>query len=69
MTSPAAEPSDPAEDSARAPVTGEPEIDRALETLQGLESSPLEDHHDRLARVHEELHAALNSDRRTGEGR
>lgn len=49
------------------PRTGEPEVDRTLESLQGLESAPLADHHDRLARVHEELHAALNADRsRTG---
>ncbi len=40
--------------------TGEPEVDRALESLSGLESLPLADHHDRLARVHEELHRALN---------
>jgi len=45
-----------------APVTGEPAVDRALESLQGLESAPLADHHDRLARVHEELHTALNTE-------
>jgi hypothetical protein len=42
------------------PRTGEPEVDRALESLQGLESAPLDEHHDRLARVHEDLHRALN---------
>lgn len=62
MTSPAAE--DPAEPSEgrEVPVTGEPEVDRALESLQGLESAPLSEHHDRLARVHEQLHSALNAD-------
>lgn len=49
-------------DQACVPVTGEPDVDRALESLQGLESAPLTDHHDRLARVHEELHAALNAE-------
>ena len=44
------------------PGTGEPEVDRALESLQGLESAPLSDHHDRLARVHEELHSVLSAD-------
>jgi hypothetical protein len=35
-------------------------VDKALESLQGLESAPLDEHHDRLARVHEDLHRALN---------
>lgn len=71
MTNPQAEqseqPEQPAGGVADLPRTGEPEVDRALESLQGLESAPLADHHDRLARVHEDLHAALNADRsRTG---
>lgn len=49
-------------DRSGVPVTGEPAVDRALESLQDLESLPLADHHDRLARVHEELHAALNAE-------
>jgi len=44
------------------PRTGEPTVDAALDSLQGLESEPLADHHDRLVRVHEELHAALHAE-------
>lgn len=47
-------------ETAGPPKTGEPEVDRALESLQGLESAPLPEHHDRLARAHEDLHRALN---------
>jgi hypothetical protein len=63
--------SDPAAPSAQAkhqqsapdaPVTGQPQVDQALESLQGLESAPLSEHHDRLARAHEDLHQALNTD-------
>ncbi|GAB3925039.1 hypothetical protein GCM10011575_04770 [Microlunatus endophyticus] len=49
-------------ESGTIPVTGQPAVDHALTALQGLESEPLTDHHDRLAAVHEELHAALNPD-------
>lgn len=64
MTNPRVEqPEQPDRPGMGVPRTGEPEVDRALESLQGLESAPLSDHHDRLARVHEELHAALNADR------
>lgn len=48
--------------SSGIPTTGQPAVDSALASLQGLESEPLADHHDRLAAVHEELHAALNAD-------
>jgi len=48
--------------SGTIPVTGQPAVDHALAALQGLESEPLADHHDRLAAVHEDLHAALNPD-------
>ncbi|HEY9292547.1 MAG TPA: hypothetical protein VIP98_14790 [Microlunatus sp.] len=44
------------------PRTGEPAVDQALDALRGLESSPLDEQHDRLARVHEELHRALNAE-------
>lgn len=44
------------------PETGQPEVDRALESLQGLENEPLSVHHDRLAQAHEDLHRALNTD-------
>jgi len=54
--------SQPGADQPAAPVTGEAAVDRAVESLQGLESAPLADHHDRLARVHEDLHGALNAD-------
>lgn len=63
MTEPQAEQPDQHEQGqAQVPVTGESQVDRALESLQGIESQPLADHHDRLARVHEELHAALNAE-------
>jgi hypothetical protein len=52
----------PGGDQPAPPVTGEPTVDRAVESLRGLESAPLADHHDRLARVHEDLHGALNAD-------
>jgi hypothetical protein len=42
------------------PRTGEPTVDDALEGLQDLDSAPLDEHHDRLSRVHEDLHRALN---------
>jgi hypothetical protein len=41
------------------PMTGDPAIDDALQGLRDLPSIPLGDHHDRLARAHEALHAAL----------
>jgi hypothetical protein len=42
------------------PATGDAEIDRALAELADLPSTPLGEHHDRLARVHEVLHRALD---------
>ena len=42
------------------PSTGDPEIDGALSELVGLTSTPLSEHHDRLAAVHEVLHHALD---------
>lgn len=53
---------EPDQSRPNPPVTGESEVDRALESLQDLDSQPLNDHHDRLARAHEELHRALNSE-------
>ncbi len=44
------------------PSTGDPEIDRALSELGDLPSTPLREHHDRLAAVHEVLHRALDRD-------
>jgi hypothetical protein len=52
----------PEQQHEQPPVTGDPDVDQALKSLQGLESEPLGAHHDRLARVHEDLHRALNSD-------
>ena len=46
-------------DEAVAPSTGDPAIDEALQNLRDLPSTPLAEHHDRLARAHETLHAAL----------
>lgn len=43
-----------------APVTGQPEIDRATQAIEDLANRPLADHHDELARAHEVLHNALN---------
>jgi hypothetical protein len=54
------EPTRPAGAGSGIPVTGEPDVDRALESLQDLDSTPLAEHHERLSRVHEELHRALN---------
>lgn len=46
-------------DDAAVPSTGEPAIDEALQGLDDLPSTPLAEHHDRLARAHEALHVAL----------
>jgi len=42
------------------PQTGHTEIDQALHGLADLASAPLSDHHDRLAKAHEVLDAALH---------
>ena len=42
-----------------APSTGEPIVDEALLGLSELRSTPLAEHHDRLAQAHEALHLAL----------
>ena len=42
-----------------APSTGDPAIDEALQGLRDLPSTPLAEHHDRLAQAHETLHTAL----------
>lgn len=52
----------PTESVAGMPRTGEPVVDQALEALQGLDATPLDERPDRLARVHEDLHRALNSE-------
>ena len=49
----------PHEDDAAVPSTGDPSIDDALQSLKDLPSTPLAEHPDRLARVHEALHVAL----------
>ena len=41
------------------PVTGEVAVDEAVRSLVDLDSAPLHSHHDRLARTHEALQAAL----------
>jgi hypothetical protein len=46
-------------DGGVPPQTGDPEIDGALAELVDLPSTPLTEHHDRLASVHEVLHRAL----------
>ena len=45
--------------AAAMPSTGDPTIDDALQDLHDLPSTPLAEHHDRLAQAHEALHAAL----------
>ena len=45
--------------AAALPSTGDPTIDDALQDLHDLPSTPLAEHHDRLARAHEALHVAL----------
>jgi hypothetical protein len=60
----AAEPADHVEKLA-GPSTGDPAIDAALQAVEDLPSIPLAEHHDRLARVHEALHVALE---RSGDG-
>lgn len=42
------------------PQTGDAEVDAALSELTDLPERPLAEHHDRLARVHEVLHGALD---------
>ena len=46
------------------PSTGDSTIDDALRGLADLQSTPLAEHHDRLARAHEALHVGLE---RSGE--
>jgi hypothetical protein len=43
------------------PVTGDVAVDEAVRSLADLDSAPLHAHHDRLARTHEALQAALES--------
>ena len=45
------------------PVTGEAAIDDVLLGLGELESTPVPEHHDRLARAHEVLQSALDQPR------
>ena len=42
------------------PDTGDPGVDHALRGLADLDSAPLAEHHDRLAKVHEVLQEALD---------
>ena len=51
----------------RPPRTGDAEIDSALAELDNLSSLPLTAQHDRLAAVHEHLHAALDRPRSSAE--
>jgi hypothetical protein len=44
---------------AAVPSTGDPTIDEVLRGLADVQSLPLAQHHDRLARAHEALHLAL----------
>ena len=51
---------EPAAEAGAPPQTGDTEIDRALSELTDLPSTPLDEHHDRLASLHEVLHRALD---------
>ncbi|GAB3759979.1 hypothetical protein [Microlunatus parietis] len=51
---------EPDQDQNVRPRTGVDEIDAALTDLDGLADLPVAEHHDRLSRVHEALHAALH---------
>ena len=42
------------------PVTGVPDIDRAMAQLSDLDDVPVAEHHERLARAQAVLQAALN---------
>lgn len=42
------------------PDTGDPAVDHALRGLADLDSAPLAEHHDRLAKIHEVLREALD---------
>ena len=44
---------------ADPPATGDVAVDEAVRSLADLDSAPLHAHHDRLARTHEALQAAL----------
>ena len=44
---------------ASPPPTGHAAVEDALRGLADLDSTPLADHHDRLAKAHEALHEAL----------
>lgn len=46
--------------------TGDPAVDQALASLEGLESRPLAEHHDLLAQVHDQLHGALHAEDESG---
>jgi len=54
-----AEPQD-ADRAISPPQTGEPAVDDALAGLVDLASTPVADHHDRLAQAHAVLHEALD---------
>lgn len=52
---------DPAHDPGiNPPLTGHAAVNEALRGLADLGSTPLADHHDRLAKAHEALHEALD---------
>ena len=56
----------PASDGPDA--TGHPEVDRALTSLEGLASRPVEEHLDVLVSTHERLHTALDEHRQPDDG-
>jgi hypothetical protein len=49
----------PEPNAPEVPATGDRVIDEALQSLRDLPSIPLSEHHERLAKVHEALQAAL----------
>jgi hypothetical protein len=51
---------DGAESATTPPQTGHPSVDDALLELSDLASTPLAEHHDRLAKAHEVLRETLD---------
>ena len=49
-----------ADHAIEPPQTGNPAVDDALLGVTGLDSTPLAEHHDRLAQAHEMLQEALD---------
>lgn len=58
-TGPAGQPSQPSQPSEPSEFTGHPVVDEVLETMQGLQDRPVEEHVAIFEAAHEKLRAAL----------